>query len=105
MISMTTPFNIIEESCQQGSFSKKDARKAVDLAVRPGGWGRMGRGGDHQGNRILTKKSGWVLIFFFGFNASGNQLVCLFFGGKTRREREGGDHQWNRILTLAPSAG
>ena len=88
---MTTPFNIIEESCQQGSFSKKDARKAVDLVVRPGGWGRMGRGGDHQGNRILTEKNqgGWVLIFFVGINARENQLGSLFFGGKTRRERGG----------------
>ena len=41
---MTTPFNIIEESCQQGSFFEKDARKAVDLVVRPGGWGENGPG-------------------------------------------------------------
>ena len=37
-------FNIIEESYQQGSFFEKDARKAVDLVVRPGGWGENGPG-------------------------------------------------------------
>ena len=102
MISMTTPLNIIEESCQQGPFSKKDARKAVDLVVRPGGWGENGPVVEIiRGTGSLLKKSGWwVLIFFVGINARENQFI---FWRENQKREEGGDHQGNRILT--PSAG
>ena len=101
---MTTPFNIIEESCQQGSFSKKDARKAVDLVVRPGGWGENGPGVVIiRGTGSLLKKSGWwVLIFFVGINARENQFI---FGRENQKREEGGDHQGNRILTEKNQGG